>query len=84
LSARYAFKAANSSNVTVNTACTIFFIISGHPQMVFRTPSAVILLALQISAATIPAASLRWPVASADITELEARMKRRASSWFSK
>jgi hypothetical protein len=44
----------------------------------FRTPSVVIRLALQISSATLTAALLLWTGPSADITELAARVKSKA------
>jgi energy-coupling factor transporter transmembrane protein EcfT len=47
-------------------------------------PSVVIRLALQISSATLTAALLLWTGPSADITELAARVKSKASSGFSK
>jgi len=47
-------------------------------------PSVVIRLALQISCATLTAALLLWSDPSADITELAARVKSKASSGFSK
>src|SRR5438552_9118973 len=46
----------------------------------FRTPSVVIRLALHISTATLTPASLLWSGPSADIIELAARVKSRASS----
>jgi len=47
-------------------------------------PSVVIRLALQIPSATLTAALLLWIDPSADITELAARVKSKASSGFSK
>jgi hypothetical protein len=47
-------------------------------------PSVVIRLALQISCATLTAALLLWTAPSADMTELAARVKSKASSGFSK
>jgi len=47
-------------------------------------PAVVILLALQISSATLTAALLLWSGPSADMTELAARVKSNAFSGFSK
>jgi energy-coupling factor transporter transmembrane protein EcfT len=47
-------------------------------------PSVVIRLALQISSATLTAALLLWTGPSADITELAARVKSKASCCVSK
>jgi hypothetical protein len=52
--------------------------------VMFRAPSVVIRLALQISSANLTTALLVWTGPSADITELAARVKSRASSCLSK
>jgi hypothetical protein len=77
-------KASSAEAPICSNAFRIIIMMCAVIHVTFRTLSAVIRLALQISAATITIASLRWAGSSADITELAARLKTRASSCLSK
>jgi hypothetical protein len=59
-------------------------LISAALHAILSAPLVVIRLALQISCATLTAALLLWIAPSADMTELAARVKSKASSGFSK